>query len=449
MLNTLSYAQFSANAYAESREVVSLKNEIPIAAGWEILDGKNNSSSGFLARAYTNTKGSGEIVIAYAGTTSEEGMKSTDWWKGNIPGATGAALPAQVLDAAKFYLDIRKANPNATITFTGHSLGGGLASLMAVLFNRPAYTFDEAPFERSADSSYVVDRLRSELKAVGYTLPQELVAYQTVDVTGTLPSPTRQERESLVSHTYVKGEILSLGQTVTGRATLAALGYFLFGPLGGVLGGTVTEIAGATQVIDPNAAGRVSPVDLHSMVLLTAFLQSQKFLQLSQANPELLPQVFGSLLNVDQKTDKHNFLNLMVQHEAASNQALSVFSDDLAKFKGVLGDGDIKSALYDLAIALHYGQGEIKAGAINSPFESLVMSISGGVQIAPDPTTVGTYAESLHALRKALEREFAYVAGFLDRDVDRSLCRPRGPCRRRQRATRRAISCLEVHRGMN
>jgi putative lipase involved disintegration of autophagic bodies len=35
------------------------------------------------------------------------------------------------------YEEIRDQNPEADISFTGHSLGGGLASLMAVYFNRP------------------------------------------------------------------------------------------------------------------------------------------------------------------------------------------------------------------------------------------------------------------------------------------------------------------------
>lgn len=41
---------------------------------------------------------------------------------------------SQLLQAAQYYLQIKTANPNATISFTGHSLGGGLASLVAAFF---------------------------------------------------------------------------------------------------------------------------------------------------------------------------------------------------------------------------------------------------------------------------------------------------------------------------
>lgn len=166
MMDTNLYALFSANAYAASLEGESLnvsrRNEIPVDANWAIRNEVNNAT-GFLARAYSN--GGNEIVIAYAGTTYEPGIALLDWTQGNIPAALGLSLAPQILDAARFYLDVLKANPGANITFIGHSLGGGLASLMAVYFNRPAYTFDEAPFERSADSDSVFKELKQALGA--------------------------------------------------------------------------------------------------------------------------------------------------------------------------------------------------------------------------------------------------------------------------------------------
>ena len=46
----------------------------------------------------------------------------------------------------------------STISFTGHSLGGGLASNMAVWFDRSATTFAEGPFEISAEDPLVHPR---------------------------------------------------------------------------------------------------------------------------------------------------------------------------------------------------------------------------------------------------------------------------------------------------
>ena len=85
-----------------------------------------------------------------------------DWPNGNAA-AFGEELAIQVAEAAKFYLELRRLNPTATITFTGHSMGGGLASLMAVFFSEAATTFDPAPFGLSADSPVVVEQLRAEL----------------------------------------------------------------------------------------------------------------------------------------------------------------------------------------------------------------------------------------------------------------------------------------------
>ena len=101
-----------------------------------------NTSSGFEASAYSYD---GKIVIAFAGTNTDEWQ---DIWADIGIGLLGS-LNAQVIEAAKFYLDI-KAQYGDNIVFTGHSLGGGLASLMAVFFNRPAATFDEAPFRLAA-----------------------------------------------------------------------------------------------------------------------------------------------------------------------------------------------------------------------------------------------------------------------------------------------------------
>lgn len=92
MPTTNEYTLFAANAYARSPEVVSPTNEIPIPGGWRdmtasITSGNRgvNGATGFLARAYKHDL-TGEIVIAYGGTTTEN---SLDWTNGNLPAALG------------------------------------------------------------------------------------------------------------------------------------------------------------------------------------------------------------------------------------------------------------------------------------------------------------------------------------------------------------------------
>lgn len=45
----------------------------------------------------------------------------------------------------------------SNITFTGHSMGGGIAATMAVWFNRPAVVFDPAPTQDVATNLSVVN----------------------------------------------------------------------------------------------------------------------------------------------------------------------------------------------------------------------------------------------------------------------------------------------------
>lgn len=48
-------------------------------------------------------------------------------------------------------MKVKAINPDAQITFAGHSLGGGLAALLGVFFDETAVTFDQAPFRNSAN----------------------------------------------------------------------------------------------------------------------------------------------------------------------------------------------------------------------------------------------------------------------------------------------------------
>ncbi|HSP31874.1 MAG TPA: hypothetical protein VLO13_07700, partial [Halomonas sp.] len=141
MVTKHEYAQFASIVYEKTDE-----NKLPIPTGWvEERPWQADTLSGFSAGAY---KRGSEIVISYTGTNGElEG--TLDHLVANGPAGTGTFSP-QVLAAINFYLQVRDANPGAIISFTGHSLGGGLAALMAVYFGKEATTFAPAPFEASA-----------------------------------------------------------------------------------------------------------------------------------------------------------------------------------------------------------------------------------------------------------------------------------------------------------
>ncbi|MDH4154801.1 MAG: hypothetical protein OEV01_13525 [Nitrospira sp.] len=165
MVSTVEYALMAGRAYQSTLNPTGI-NFFPVPTGWtEFLHVPNNpdftpSSSGFEAVSFSRGTGADkEIVISYAGT---DGLFTVDNFA-NFGLATGFGA-AQLNDAARYYLKVLHGNPGATSTFTGHSLGGGLASLMGVFFGQRAVTFDQAPFAKSAELSPLHPDVATNLK---------------------------------------------------------------------------------------------------------------------------------------------------------------------------------------------------------------------------------------------------------------------------------------------
>ncbi len=159
MADTSDLAVLAASAYYTQRNDA---NRIYAPSSWSLLDRTHDQPSGFEAVAYR--KGD-EIVIAFAGT---------DQWKDWLTNFVLFASPwaaAQLEKAAAFYAGIRQQyGEGVTYSFTGHSLGGGLAALMGVLFDQKAVTFDQAPFRLSANND-VRTSIRNYLSSQSLLLP--------------------------------------------------------------------------------------------------------------------------------------------------------------------------------------------------------------------------------------------------------------------------------------
>ncbi|MXV07540.1 hypothetical protein DYQ95_10425 [Xanthomonas sp. LMG 9002] len=260
-----------------------------------------------MARAYQNQE-TGEVVVSYSGTTTES---YADWYTGNLPAGKGVYSP-QVYEAAAFYLEVLELDgvDPAKISFTGHSLGGGLASLMAVYFDRKAIVFDQAPFKASA-LNWMHLIYSKQLISAGYDVPVELKDYSIFDY---------DERRSNVAQIAVKGEILEY------------------------LGWNYAKINnGSPLIIDPEVGdvldwgGSGRATDLHSMSLLTGFMNSEAFLDASKKHKELLPRIFsGAYGDIDQTAPSVNtLLELLVNSQVAGGSSLDVLATDLNKIDGV------------------------------------------------------------------------------------------------------------------
>jgi hypothetical protein len=298
-------ALMAGMAYRSTRAVI---NHFPLPTGWsEVPASHVELPSGFEAVSFTDGS---RIVISYAGT----GPGLSDW-----DANSGLALglgSGQLREAALYYLEVKSANPGVTISFTGHSLGGGLAALMGVFFDEQAVTFDQAPFANSASSS-IRDDLVSYLNGKGYsnsllaTLAPELLSYggygtRTTNVTGY----------------FVQGDVL---HELPISPPFSALG---------------TETMLAQNSVD------VGPVSLHSQAMLTAFLENDAFRAITFKLPELLKMVFDEALYAHKTTpDNTEFPNLL---EHLLRHQIGVAADPAAGVSAIPTDAMLDRFTADL-----------------------------------------------------------------------------------------------------
>ena len=339
---------------------VDTDNDAPIPLGWKVLTQYDESGSGtsvatgFSARVYQNIA-SGQIVISYAGTefnTSSFGL-AADFISGNIPLAIGK-YGAQALKAADLYQRVKAdVTLSDNISFTGQSLGGGLASMMAVWFDRPATVFAAAPFQRSADSSQstifpdwlsdlVLPRVRYLL---GASIDGALSSYN--------PSTDFAAREANVTAYAIKGELLE-----------ANLGLFNW-------------IEGSTNALYNSPGITLDPGNKHSIDLHVAALLVPNFETQAVNVPHALKVIMDkSLYGGDVLGSQQVIITKLIRNEAgvrddagtsvllAANGMLTHFSNDLQKLGANLTglNGAAQKALIAQGVEWYYWQTTNYAG---------------------------------------------------------------------------------------
>lgn len=205
---SVEFSLMAGAAYESTRGQI---NQIPYPTGWDALnpqaglDHRQDDITGFEAAAFTQGIGSDqEIVISFAGTYIDQaGDIAAD-----LALAAGIMSP-QLLQAASYYQDIKKAYPFAAIAFTGHSLGGGLAALMGVFFNKEAITFDPAPFRLAASFENQIT-LIGHLAANGYGTDLDLMSFAVLTPPGLVPDyPLFIRGERAITAIATEGEFLT------------------------------------------------------------------------------------------------------------------------------------------------------------------------------------------------------------------------------------------------
>lgn len=123
------YATFALLSYSNSQ-----KKQIDV--DWIHIESTQDSDTGFFADAFMNSK-TKNVVIAFRGTDDYK-----DWLKSNRCFLTGC-LPAQYKNAKDFtYKIVEQQGREFSYVLVGHSLGGGLAQLVAIKTAFSAVTFD-------------------------------------------------------------------------------------------------------------------------------------------------------------------------------------------------------------------------------------------------------------------------------------------------------------------
>lgn len=264
---------------------------------------------------------------------------------------------AQLGDAAEYYLKLKADHPNADITFVGHSLGGGLASLLAVFFDEDAMTFDQAPFRNAATAS-IAQQLADYLSD---KFPPELwlnPLYQFIYGEDTLAN-----REAKVSDMSVQGEFLS--QTLFDRI------------------GDRPPLTHGTS--DLALAG-----DLHSIALLEALLVNPEFQDVTYELPDVIRMIFNKDLYHPNDNEGEDFIKRLVRHEFgnapdvdAPDAMLTRYTNDLQKLAqdGGLtmvdfdGSNNVSKTLIAFAMQMYY-----EGPNATDSNKELFTKIAGGVQ---------------------------------------------------------------------
>lgn len=214
----------------------------PMRAFSEVID-RCNEYSGFHAELYYN-KVTWEYTVAFEGTNMHliENREDflADWKDCNIPQGFGFVPEQYVL--AKIIAE--KLPEGVKVNFTGHSLGGGLASVAGAITGNPTYTFNPEGVNTTIIDAF---GLNEKVKSGN----NDIKTYQTDN------DPLTSSQEGDLKPTLIIGAVTVVALTVPELVGTAVNSYIMGGAVSGKV---LSKAIGDKQTVETHSGHSIVPM---------------------------------------------------------------------------------------------------------------------------------------------------------------------------------------------
>lgn len=132
----IDYLKFNYEIEHETAPVLAALNDI---GDWELVGYQANTDNGFAAIALRDPS-TGELVFSFRGTEIDHGLGQAGADIGTDINIALGNFPSQFSEAYTFFTTVRTEYNTSDYSFTGHSLGGGIAQFMTYATDGEGYS---------------------------------------------------------------------------------------------------------------------------------------------------------------------------------------------------------------------------------------------------------------------------------------------------------------------